>query len=233
MATKFNQWLFVLTLLAPNVYASDCVILLHGLARSASSMVPIEKHLTDLRYHVVNVDYPSTTNTIETLSAQTIKPAIARCPTTGTIHVVSHSMGGILLRQHLAHNTMVRLGRVVMLGPPNQGSEVVDKLKNIPGFAWYNGPAGMQLGTAQTDFLSTLPTVKFQLGVIAGNSSINPLLSWLIPANDDGKVSVERTKITGMVDHLVLPVSHTFMMRNKSVIKQVAHFLNNGSFSKP
>ena len=141
-------------------------------------------------------------------------------------------MGGLLLRQYLNQHKVDNLGRAVMLGPPNQGSHVVDKLKGVPGFKTINGPAGMQMGTKAKDAPQQLPAANFELGIIAGTRSVNPLLSTLLPNPDDGKVSVEHTKLEGMKDHISLPVTHTFMMKNKKVIEQVLCFLRKGEFKR-
>lgn len=223
---------YLLTLLlfiALPAYA-DCVVLLHGLARTSHSMHHLEKALSNENYQVVNQGYPSRQGSIDSLAHNAIPKAVKQCKSYSTIHFVTHSMGGILLRQYLGNNKIKKLGRVVMLGPPNQGSEVVDKLGNVPGFKLLNGTAGLQLGTDTTSVPNKLGPVDFDLGIIAGNRSINLLLSIIIPGADDGKVSIERTKLKGMNDHLVLPVTHTFMMRNKSVIHQIIFYLNNGYF---
>ena len=141
-------------------------------------------------------------------------------------------MGGIVLRTYLQTHTLPNLGRVVMLAPPNQGSEVVDKLGWFPPFAWFNGPAGLQLGTNPESLPNRLPPPSFELGVIAGDRTINPLLSVLIPGKDDGKVSQARVQTTGMKDFIILHVTHTFMMRNSHVIAQTMHFLKTGLFQK-
>lgn len=210
----------------------DSVILLHGLARTARAMTKMEKALTEHGYTVINQGYPSTRHAIEPLAAQTLTKALAQCPDTGNIHFVTHSMGGLLLRQYLSQNTIPRLGRAVMLGPPNQGSEVVDRLGNWTPFQWVNGPAGSQMGTTPDSLPAQLGPVNFPLGVIAGNQTINFLLSTMLPGPNDGKVTVERTKVEGMHDHLVLPVTHPFIMRNAGVIEQVKVFLQTGAFSK-
>lgn len=210
----------------------DSVILLHGLARTARAMKKMEKALTDNGYTVVNQGYPSTRHAIDTLAAQTLTKALAKCPDTGKIHFVTHSMGGLLLRQYLSQHDLPRMGRAVMLGPPNQGSEVVDRLGSWAPFRWVNGPAGSQMGTKPDSLPVQLGPVDFPLGVIAGSRTINFLLSTLLPGPNDGKVTVERTKIQGMQDHLVLPVTHPFMMRNDRVIEQVKMFLDRGSFNQ-
>lgn len=221
-----------LALLLPfPAYSQDCVILLHGLARSADSLDNIEQALQPI-YKTINVDYPSTRKNLKTLAQQHIPPALEQCRDSGKIHFVTHSMGGLLLRQHLSHNEINNPGRVVMLGPPNQGSHVVDELKGMPGFEALNGPAGMQMGTSDKDAPQQLPAANFELGIIAGTRSVNPILSTLLPNPDDGKVSVEYTKLKGMQDHISLPVTHTFMMNNQEVIRQVLWFLKNGGFER-
>ncbi len=210
----------------------EYVVLLHGLARTERSMKALAKRLTAEGYGVVNVGYDSRTATVEELAATAIPEAVGKCTAKGakTVHFVTHSMGGMLVRYYLAHHDLAHLGRVVMLAPPNKGTEVVDKLKKNSAFKWFNGPAGQQMGTDEGSLPNTLGRVNFDLGVIAGDRTINPLLSKIIPGADDGKVSVESTKVEGMKDHIVIHATHTFMMKNKQVMDQVVFFLKNGKF---
>lgn len=210
----------------------ECVILLHGLARTDRSMAILAEALNEAGYQAINHGYPSTRHPIEKLASEAIETALLRCPEQTTVHFVTHSMGGILVRQYLSQRRMQNLGRVVMLGPPNQGSQVVDKLRHLPVFEWLNGPAGLQLGTGDLSVPKQLGPAQFEVGVIAGTRSINLLLSMLLPGPNDGKVTVENTKLAGMKDHIALPVSHPLMMRNQKVIEQVIHFLRYGAFQK-
>jgi hypothetical protein len=214
----------------PDKNINECVILLHGLARSAHSMDRMAQRLTEQGYQVLNIDYPSRAYPIEQLAEQTISEALAKCAGL-RVSFVTHSMGGILVRQFLSKHSIKNLNKVVMLGPPNKGSEVVDKLGHLPGFHLFNGDAGLQLGTGELSVPNQLGKANFDVGIIAGTQSINLLLSSLIPDTDDGKVSVESTKVEGMNDHIEMPTTHVFMMRNDAVIDQVICYLKQGKFN--
>jgi pimeloyl-ACP methyl ester carboxylesterase len=205
---------------------------LHGLARTDNSMDKLQAALVKEDFTVINVRYESTKNTIETLAPSAIDPALEKCGVGIGVNFVTHSMGGILVRQYLSQKPLPQLNKVVMLGPPNKGSEVVDVLGQFPGFHFVNGDAGLQLGTGQSSVPNTLGAVDFDLGIIAGSRSINLILSAIIPGPDDGKVTIENTKIQGMTDHIEMPVTHPFMMRNEDVINQVIYYLRHGSFSR-
>jgi len=211
---------------------AQCVILLHGLAREPSSMNALSDALSKEGFVPINEGYPSREHTVEELADLAIRPALEKCPKEMKVSFVTHSLGGILVRQYLGAYELPNLSRVVMLGPPNGGSEVVDKLRGVPGFHFINGDAGMQLGTGELSVPHTLGRANFDVGIIAGTRSVNLILSSLIPNTDDGKVSVESTKLEGMKDHIEMPVTHTFMMKNKAVIGQVINYLKYGSFEK-
>lgn len=217
------------------VYANgsdDCVILLHGLCRSESSMKKLEKYLQEKGYFVINQGYPSRKKSVEALAGETIPKALKKCPQdrSSKIHFVTHSMGGILVRYYLAHHNIDRLGNVVMLSPPNHGSEVVDRLKNFKPFQWLNGPAGNQLGTDKGSIVHQLGLPEYPVGIITGDRSINLILSLMIPGKDDGKVSIKSAQLENMTDFLVVHASHPMIMKKKTVMYQVEYFLRNKVF---
>lgn len=209
------------------------VILLHGLARSSRSMQRMAVALTRAGFSVDNYAYPSRELSVELLTEVVFNQLIERIPDCDRVHFVTHSLGGIILRYYLSQHALPKLGRVVMLAPPNHGSEVVDRMKHWWLFRWFNGPAGQQLGTDASGISHHLPDANFELGIIAGNRSVNGYLSTLLPKPNDGKVSVESTKLAGMAAHLILPVSHPFIMQNRQVCQQTIHFLQQGEFSEP
>jgi hypothetical protein len=233
MFSRILIFMAMVATLSPAFGAPETVILLHGLCRTSHSMAKMERALTDAGYKVQNVSYPSRTASIQQLADDAIGKAVADCQRNGAtkIDFVTHSLGGILVRSYLARHSLPELGRVVMLAPPNQGSEVVDKLGWTFVFRWLNGPAGSELGTGANSTPNQLGPVNYPVGVIAGDRSINWINSLLIPGADDGKVSVERTKLAGMSDHTVIHTAHPFIMKNRDAIRQTIQFLRSGAFN--
>src|ERR1035437_5267657 len=224
----------MLPLLSSAAENQEYVILLHGFCSTSRSMVPMKRALSESGYQVLNMDYPSRTGSIEKLSDDAIGGSVSDCQRHGAVAIpfVTYSLGGILGRSYLTRHTIPNLGRVVMLGPPNQGSEVAAKLGSFWVFKKINGPAGSELGTDKNSTPNQFGPANFCAGVIAGNRSINWINSRLIPGCDDGKVSVERTRLAGMTDHIVVRAAHPFLMRNRTVIRQTIHFLRTGQFER-
>ena len=226
--TLLRCFFLSLGLLLPQIaFAEECVVLLHGLSRTGQSLKTLEFALKKADYKVVNGRYPSTQKTIEQL-APYVGKAAAKCGG-DRVNFVTHSMGGILVRAWLRDQRPANLGRVVMMAPPNNGSELVDA--NRKGILFeIMGPAARELGTGPDSILRRLGPANFELGIIAGDRPGSPVMSSKLKGPNDGTVTVASTKLQGMRDHLTLHVGHTFMMNNPLVIAQILTFLKKGRF---
>ncbi|MGM0632578.1 MAG: esterase/lipase family protein [Pseudomonadota bacterium] len=214
--------------------SDECVVLLHGLSRTDFSMQRMEESLENAGYRVANIGYQSRQHSIRDLADSAVQQGLDLCHMlqADRIHFATHSLGGILVRDFLSRSSMEDLGRVVMLAPPNRGSEIIDVFGDLPGFELFSGEPALQLGTNDDSVPRQLGPVDFELGVIAGTRSLNPIASMTLPEADDGKVSVENTKVEGMQDFIALPYTHTFIMLRQPAINQVLHFLQHGHFQR-
>ena len=210
--------------------ARSGVVLLHGIARTSRSMNAMEKALKASGFRTLNLDYASRRKPLDQLAVD-IHPSILDFANSlgGDLHFVGHSMGGLLARVYLAQHRPKRLGRVVMLGTPNQGSEVADTLRDLAIFRRFFGPAGQQLTTSPD---AALAAIDYCVGIIAGNRSIDPISStFVLPRPNDGKVSVAKTKLAGMSGHVVVGASHPMLTRKQAAIEQTIAFLHTGRFA--
>ena len=195
----------------------------------------MQKTLVKAGYHTVNLDYPSARKSIEELAVDYIPPAIRKCNgyRPAKIHFVTHSLGGIIVRAALKDDKPVNLGGVVMLSPPNGGSEVADVLKDRWYYLLLNGPAGQQLSTAVDSLPNRLGPVDYPVGIIAGDryAFYDWWFSRFFHGANDGKVSVESTRLEGMVDFMIVHNSHSFIMNSERVRRETVYFLQHGCFS--
>lgn len=215
------------------VTTGDCVVLLHGIGRTKITMSLLAGYFFLQGYDVINLDYASRQKPIELLAEDLDKALAERnAEKAGKVHFIGYSLGGLVIRACLGRRRPGNLGRVVMIGTPNHGSEVADFLKDWPLYQKYFGPAGQQLTTGH-GLGDMFGNIDYDLGVIAGKMSIDPVSSlFLLPGKNDGKVSVESTRIEGMKDHIVLNTTHTFMVNNPFVMKQACYFIEHGAFQR-
>jgi hypothetical protein len=194
-------------------------------------MNSLASSLQEEGYFVVNNGYPSTKENISSL-AEVVGDGIAQCreQEAVNIHFVGHSLGGILVRKHFQSNVVPEARRLVMLGPPNRGSDVATLYRDQWWYKWITGPAGQQLGVEQTSTPNQLAKIPLEVGVIAGTYSLDPWFSRAVSGPDDGKVSVENTRLDEMNDFITVPYSHTFMTESTEVYRLVSAFLARGRF---
>lgn len=206
---------------------AEMVVLIHGMRRSSRSMGKMAKRLREAGYRTALVDYPSKWGVHETTehvfaALSSVTAGVSR------VHFVTHSLGGILVRDAFRETVPDNLGRVVMLGPPNQGSEHIDRFGGLPFFCSVWGQSAQELGTEPTSYPNSLPPIGFECGIIAGTKG--GILGWFLPGPSDGKVTVARAHEDGMKDLLEVPAGHTWMMRKKNVIDLTIRFLKTGQF---
>jgi pimeloyl-ACP methyl ester carboxylesterase len=209
------------------------VVLLHGITRSARSFRKMQGALEAAGFATLNIDYRSRAKSLDALVVD-IHPAIAAFAARldGPIHFVAHSMGGLLTRAYVAQHPPTRLGRVLLVGPPNNGSEIADRFGRLALYRMFFGPAGQQLTTTPDAVTrALLPAPTYPLGAIAGNRSVYPIASRFLPSPNDGRVSVESTKLNGMADHIVIPTAHPLLVRDARAIAQTITFLHCGRFN--
>jgi hypothetical protein len=211
--------------------APEQVFLVHGLARGAGSMAKLADFLRAAGYEIHNFDYPSTEKSPDEL-VDLLGRELGRCcpPSAPRLHFVTHSLGGILVRARLAQQAPPNLGRVVLLAPPNRGSEIIDRVGEGALFEAALGPTAITLGTDPDSFPNSIGPPHYEVGIIAGTQSLNPVGSALLPGPDDGAVTIEATRLEGARDFILIDATHTFIMQNESAARQVLHFLQTGRF---
>ncbi|MCX7420450.1 MAG: alpha/beta fold hydrolase [Planctomycetia bacterium] len=209
------------------------VILIHGITRSSKSMSAFREPLTKAGFHVFPFDYPSTRVEIPE-SADYLKQVIGSLEGIETLHIVAHSMGGIVTRAYMSQpNSDARLKRLVMIGSPNSGAELADLLSDNMNLVFKPmlGPAGQQLVTDPDGLIARLPTPICDFAVIAGGrggNGFNPL----IPGDDDGIVSVASTRLPGAADFMQVSSLHLRLLRSPEAINSAIRFLETGKLRK-
>jgi triacylglycerol lipase len=235
--TSLKKIVFILLLLplfgggmVKSASADEVVILLHGIANIPLSMKYLESSLEKAGYRVHNLGYPSTDIPIEEAAAR-IREKVMAMSGVQRINFVGHSMGNLLIRMVLADD-MPDLGRVVMIAPPNQGSFMAQRLKDLGVFRWIFGQAGQQLPADNRAFFENLPIPDCEFGIIAGGRGTADGFNPLLEGDDDGTVSVEETKLTGSADFTLVNNTHTLILFDPETVEQTIHFLKNGRFRK-
>lgn len=219
----------------PELAKADRIILLHGIGRTSLSMVEISRKAKDAGYEVHNLNYHSTRDTLATIIRDTHKDYDHIIGDEARrLHFICYSLGCLVTRGIIEQHRPANLGRVAMLGPPNQGSEMADWLKDHSLANWLFGPNLPQLGTANRRVLLKLigDSADYELGIIAGKDWIDPVGASIIPGDNDGRVSVERTRLPGMKAHKIVGVSHTGLLMNDDVIADAIHFIQHGAFTR-
>ena len=210
----------------------ECVVLVHGLWRSGWAMRSIANDLHDFEYQTVTISYPSTSMSIPEIAENYLPPAIEECKQQGAeqIHFVSHSMGGIIVRQYLQTHHLPLGSKVVMLSPPNQGSELSEKFGDSSWYQQIVGPSGVSLSKKEGGIISTLKAIKEPVGIIAAYRDWSLWPSTWLPKPNDGTVSVESMKLAEMDDFVLINSGHAMMRFDDHTHQQIRYFLSKGEF---
>lgn len=213
--------------------SGKAVILLHGIIRSSKSMDRMREPLEAAGYNVFQFDYPSTRVPIQD-AAKYLDRCIRSLEGIDEISFIVHSMGGLVVRSYLAQSMEsgeppdARLKRMVMLGVPNLGAQMADRVKNLGLFQAIFGPAGQQLISDPSGFVAQLPTPEFEFAIVAGGRGTINGYNPLIPGDDDGTVSVTSTRLPGAADFVLVPCLHSFMMVNAEIVDYSVRFITEG-----
>ena len=202
------------------------VILLHGLGRSRAVWSAMSARLEAEGYTVAALSYPSTRRSPREHAA-CLAGLLADLEGYQDVAFVTHSMGGIVVRELLAHHaedwpTRLRPRCLIMLAPPNQGSALARQLSMLPPFHWVFGDAGRSMLPSE---LADLPGPSIPTMVIAGSRGEPQGWNPLLPGDDDGVVSVAETALSGVQERLVIRGIHTFLMKQPAAIEAACRFL--------
>jgi pimeloyl-ACP methyl ester carboxylesterase len=203
------------------------VIVLHGIVRSSKSMYTVADHLRREGFTAFAMEYPSTQISIEQ-AAEYLDSIIQKLDGIEELHLVGHSMGGLVIRAWFAKHADPRVKRVVMLGTPNYGAEMADLLRRNLLFRAVFGPAGQQLVTDTAGVIPQLPAPGCEFAVIAGSRGNEVGWNPLIPGDDDGTVTVKSARLAGATDFGTAQVLHHGLLGDPNVSVQVARFLHTG-----
>jgi len=206
----------------------DGVVLLHGLGRTPASLWGAQAYLEIRGFSTLNLSYPSRRASVDDHAAKLASRVKSFAEKVGDVHFLTHSMGGLVAWALIARERPKNLGKVVMLAPPLGGSEIADFIATQPFLRKLFGPAIEDLTCS-----AQRGPIDFPLGVIAGDRTLNPLLSYFfLRGPNDGKVTVARTRLPGLADHLCLPVSHPLLPWDGEALRQAVAFFREGAFSR-
>jgi len=207
------------------------VIVIHGIIRSSKSFGRMTAKLKQCGYEVFPFDYPSTRIQIPE-AAEYLHRVINSLEGTEQIDLVVHSMGGLVVRSYLAKHHDRRIRRMVMIGVPNRGARMADRMKQNVIFKTVFGPAGQQLVSNPNGLVGKLPTPDFPFAIISGARGSMNGYNPLIPGDDDGTVGVASTRLPGAADFMTVNALHSFLVYRDDVIGATAHFLQTGRLRK-
>jgi pimeloyl-ACP methyl ester carboxylesterase len=186
-------------------------------------------------YRVTSIGYPSHRVSIAAAVQQHLNPALEQLEIApgSQVHFVTHSLGGIVFRAWAAQrDPAFPLGRAVLLAPPNQGSQIIDELRQWGWVRWFLGPVSAELGTDAASTPNTLGPLPPETGIIMGNKDTLPVFRHLLGSESDGVVTIASAHGEGEADFTLLPANHATIIIQPAVFRAVHRFLQTGSFKE-
>lgn len=212
---------------------NDYIVILHGLRRSLKHMKKISAALHKENYNILQISYPSTLYPLDELIKMVLEEIgkyISINDKKIKVHFVGHSLGGLIIRGLIKNNFIYNLGRIVMIGTPNQGNIFADYFTGYGIFEYLHGPVSEQLISDQKEFKHLFGEIRSELGIIAGNKVGNYYLGYLLQDANDGRVCVCDTILKGSKEHIIIHESHDELQTNPTVIQKTVNFIKNGKF---
>lgn len=209
------------------------VILVHGILRSGDSFGALPERLVAAGYAVAPISYASTRRRIADHAAD-LEALMDRLTGVARVSFVTHSMGGLVVRQMLSQDgawqSRIAVDSVVMVAPPSHGSQVAAMMRDQAFYQLIYGEAGQEL---PNDVAEAVPTLAVPFGVIAGGLGDGEGFNPLVPGDDDGVVSVDEAHLAGEKDFLLIPALHSLILRRPETANAVLTFLKHGRFTDP
>ncbi len=222
--------IFIFLLIFKIISATQLIFLIHGINSSPKDFKKMETAFKSYDYKVINFGYHSKVYTVNQIADNFLKRKIASVSQNDTINFITHSLGAIVLRAYLRDNKPKNIGKIVMIAPPNQGSEVANFFKDFFLYKIFYHKSGASLSYNGIKKLALPNCDNYFCGIIAGTHTQLPFFSIFIKGEDDGKISVERTKLKGMKDFITLPYPHDTILKKQETIIQCKEFIKNGKF---
>ncbi len=207
--------------------AGERVVLLHGLWRSFWAMEGVASHLHQQGFEVLNVPYSSFRKSLDEIVEEVAAAITASATTEKITHFVTHSMGGIVLRCLADRYPHLVTEKIVMLAPPNQGSEVIDWLEDSALGRWSLGPGGMGLSTEHVKNHVPGFSGGQEVTAIMGERQSLPFFDSFLEGPHDGVVTVEGGRVSGLTRFDVVDADHTFIMKEAEVLQKVSELLQS------
>ena len=233
MKQKFTTLIFLFIIFTTISYANHKVYVIHGFGGFALQMEKINQELIHEGYVTENYSYPSFTEELDSVGLDLYQKV--KQDNYDTVSFVTHSMGALVVRsmyQYLDSTVHFPvIFRIVMLAPPNKGTEMADMYSNST-IKFLLGPNVEHMKTDSSSYANKLPIPTCEVGIIAGVRGKKPWFNPFLKEDNDGNVSLSLTTLGNEKDRIIVNAPHGLMTQQKKVIKLIIAFMKTGAFIK-